>query len=220
MGVPFSARTPPWVERRRTCLPPSASGAHPIPAFWDQPKRFPEGSPTSISGVIGNEPAGPGAWVRTSKIAGFPESKRSLTFIWTSLQISLLSVHLKSLSHMPGQATESHPKPGTVAIYPGSFDPLTNGHMDVIARGSKLVHHLIVAVLTNTQKASLFNVSERLEIIKHATADLPNVEVGGFEGLLVDYAARQNATVVIRGIRAISDYENELQMALLNRRMR
>jgi len=121
---------------------------------------------------------------------------------------------------MPGQAPESHPKPGTVAIYPGSFDPLTNGHLDVIARGSKLVDRLIVAVLTNTQKAPLFNVSERLDIIREATRALPNVNVGGFEGLLVDYAAAQNASVIIRGIRAISDYENELQMALLNRRMR
>jgi len=127
---------------------------------------------------------------------------------------------LESLSHMPGQAAESHPKPGTVAIYPGSFDPLTNGHLDVIARASKLVARLIVAVLTNTQKAPLFNVPERLQIIREATAHLPNVEVEGFEGLLVDYAGQKNATVVIRGIRAISDYENELQMALLNRRMR
>jgi pantetheine-phosphate adenylyltransferase len=118
---------------------------------------------------------------------------------------------------MPGQAPESHPKPGSVAIYPGSFDPLTNGHLDVIARGSKLVNRLIVAVLANTQKTPLFNVSERLEIIREATSELPNVEVDGFEGLLVDYAAQKNATVVIR---AISDYENELQMALLNRRMR
>jgi pantetheine-phosphate adenylyltransferase len=122
---------------------------------------------------------------------------------------------------MPGQASESHSKPGTVAIYPGTFDPLTNGHLDVIARGSKLVNGLIVAVLTNTQKAApLFNVAERLEIIRDATANLPNIEVEGFEGLLVDYAAQKHATVIIRGIRAISDYENELQMALLNRRMR
>lgn len=122
---------------------------------------------------------------------------------------------------MPGQAFESHSEPGTIAIYPGSFDPLTNGHLDVIARGSKLVDLLIVAVLTNTQKATpLFTVPERLEIIMDATADLPNVEVDGFGGLLVDYAAQRNATVVLRGIRAISDYENELQMALLNRRMR
>jgi pantetheine-phosphate adenylyltransferase len=121
---------------------------------------------------------------------------------------------------MPGQAAESHSKPGTIAIYPGTFDPLTNGHLDVIARASKLAGRLIVAVLTNTQKAPLFNVSERLEIIGEATAHLSNVEVEGFEGLLVDYAGQRNATVVIRGIRAISDYENELQMALLNRRMR
>jgi pantetheine-phosphate adenylyltransferase len=143
-----------------------------------------------------------------------------LTFIWSSLQNQLASGTLESLSHMPGQAPESHPKPGTVAIYPGSFDPLTNGHLDVIARGSKLVNRLIVAVLTNTQKAPLFSVSERLDIIREATGGLPNVTVAGFEGLLVDYAAAQNATVIIRGIRAISDYENELQMALLNRRMR
>ena len=106
---------------------------------------------------------------------------------------------------MPGQVDEGHPKPGTVAIYPGSFDSLTNGHLDVIARASKLVRRLIVAVLTNTQKAPLFNVPERLQIIREATSDLPNVEVEGFEGLLVDYAGQKNATVVIRGIRAISD---------------
>jgi pantetheine-phosphate adenylyltransferase len=127
---------------------------------------------------------------------------------------------LESLSHMPGQAPESPSKPGTVAIYPGSFDPLTNGHLDVIARGSKLVDRLIVAVLTNTQKTPLFDIPERLGIISEATSNLGNVEVDGFTGLLVDYAAQKNATVVIRGIRAISDYENELQMALLNRRMR
>jgi pantetheine-phosphate adenylyltransferase len=121
---------------------------------------------------------------------------------------------------MPGQAPESPSKPGTVAIYPGSFDPLTNGHLDVIARGSKLVDRLIVAVLTNTQKTPLFDIPERLGIISEATSNLGNVEVDGFTGLLVDYAAQKNATVVIRGIRAISDYENELQMALLNRRMR
>src|SRR3954470_12490249 len=105
---------------------------------------------------------------------------------------------LESLSHMPGQAPESLSKPGTIAIYPGSFDPLTNGHLDVIARGSKLFSRLIVAVLTNTKKLTpLFEVPERLEIIKAAIAHLPNVEVDGFKGLLVDYAARQNATVVL-----------------------
>jgi pantetheine-phosphate adenylyltransferase len=127
---------------------------------------------------------------------------------------------LESLCHMPGPALESHPKPGNVAIYPGSFDPLTNGHLDVIARASKLVDRLIVAVLTNTQKSPLFNVAERLEIIREATAALSNVEVEGFGGLLVEYAAQKSATIIVRGIRAISDYENELQMALLNRRMR
>src|SRR3954470_16233326 len=104
---------------------------------------------------------------------------------------------LESLSHMPGQAPESPSKPGTVAIYPGSFDPLTNGHLDVIARGSKLVDRLIVAVLTNTQKTPLFNVAERLEIIREATAALSNVEVEGFGGLLVEYAAQKSATIIV-----------------------
>lgn len=122
---------------------------------------------------------------------------------------------------MPGHASESPSKPGTVGIYPGSFDPLTNGHLDVIARGSKLVDRLLVAVLSNTQKSSpLFSIPERLEMLSAATAELPNVEIDSFEGLLVDYSARRNANVVLRGIRAISDYESELQMALLNRRMR
>lgn len=123
---------------------------------------------------------------------------------------------------MPGQASESSSKTRfVVGVYPGSFDPLTNGHLDVIARGSKLVDRLIVAVLTNTQKGSpLFSIPERLEMLQEATAGLPNVEIDRFEGLLVEYSARRQANVVIRGIRAISDYESELQMALLNRRMR
>jgi len=107
-----------------------------------------------------------------------------------------------------------------IAIYPGSFDPPTNGHLDLIARGSRLVGQLIVAVLENAQKQPLFTVAERVEMLKEAAAPFPNVEVDSFAGLLVDYAAHRQAGVILRGIRAISDYEIELQMALLNRRMR
>jgi pantetheine-phosphate adenylyltransferase len=107
-----------------------------------------------------------------------------------------------------------------IAVYPGSFDPLTNGHLDLIARGARLADELIVAVLNNTSKQPLFTVEERLQMLHEATADLPNVTASTFDGLLVDYAARRGANVILRGIRAISDYEVELQMALLNRRMR
>ena len=108
----------------------------------------------------------------------------------------------------------------SIAVYPGSFDPLTNGHLDIIARGCRLFDQLIVAVLVNFQKQPLFEVPERLEMIRETTAHLSNVQVDSFEGLLVEYAAQQNAGVILRGVRAISDYEMELQMALLNRRMR
>ena len=107
-----------------------------------------------------------------------------------------------------------------IAIYPGSFDPLTNGHLDLIERGSRLVDSLIVAILQNTQKQPLFSVAQRTDMLHEAAAHLSNVEIDSFEGLLVDYAARRNANAILRGIRAISDYETELQMALLNRRMR
>jgi pantetheine-phosphate adenylyltransferase len=107
-----------------------------------------------------------------------------------------------------------------IAIYPGSFDPLTNGHLDLIARGSRLFDHLIVAILNNAQKQPLFNVDQRIQMIREATSALPNVEVDSFGGLLVDYAGSRGANAILRGIRAISDYETELQMALMNRRMR
>jgi pantetheine-phosphate adenylyltransferase len=107
-----------------------------------------------------------------------------------------------------------------VAIYPGSFDPITNGHLDLIQRGSALFDRLIVAILRNDEKRPLFSVEERIEMLQEVIGELPNVEVGSFDGLLVDYAAERGANMIIRGIRAISDYEYELQMALMNRRLR
>lgn len=106
-----------------------------------------------------------------------------------------------------------------VGIYPGSFDPPTNGHLDLLSRGAPLFERLVVAILRNTQKEPLFPVEERIQMIREAASHLQNVEVESFEGLLVDYAARRGANALLRGIRAVSDYEAELQMALLNRRM-
>lgn len=107
-----------------------------------------------------------------------------------------------------------------VAIYPGSFDPLTNGHLDLIVRGAKLVDRLIVAILRNSRKQPLFDVTERIAMLQEATTQLANVEIDSFSGLLMDYAAQREANVILRGIRAISDYEQELQMTLMNRRLR
>lgn len=106
-----------------------------------------------------------------------------------------------------------------VAIYPGSFDPITNGHLDLIRRGARLFDRLIVAVLRNQVKQPLFSTEERTEMLAEAVSGLPNVSVDSFDGLLVNYATSQNATVLLRGIRAVSDYEYELQMALMNRRL-
>ncbi|HVB35804.1 MAG TPA: pantetheine-phosphate adenylyltransferase [Candidatus Acidoferrales bacterium] len=107
-----------------------------------------------------------------------------------------------------------------LAIYPGSFDPVTNGHLDLIGRGAKIFDRLIVSVLQNLEKDNpLFAVSERLEMLREVTRPWPNVEVDVFEGLLMAYAREKNAQVVLRGIRAISDYEYELQMALMNRKL-
>jgi pantetheine-phosphate adenylyltransferase len=114
----------------------------------------------------------------------------------------------------------SNKSPHLVAIYPGSFDPLTNGHLDLISRGSRLFDRLIVAILKNTQKEPLFPVDERIRMVQETTSHFQNVEVDSFDGLLIDYAAARSANAILRGIRAISDYETELQMALLNRRMR
>ena len=106
-----------------------------------------------------------------------------------------------------------------IAIYPGSFDPLTNGHLDLIERGSKIFDELIVAILRNPEKEALFSLEERLEMIRAMTAQRENVRVDSFDGLMVDYALKVGATAVLRGIRAISDYEYELQMALMNRKL-
>src|ERR1035437_8352081 len=108
------------------------------------------------------------------------------------------------------------------AIYPGTFDPLTNGHLDLIARGSKIVNELVVAILRNSDKGvPLFTVAERLEMISEAIAGsgFDNVSVTTFDGLLVDFARAQGAKAVLRGIRAISDYEYEFQMAMMNRKL-
>ena len=106
-----------------------------------------------------------------------------------------------------------------IAIYPGSFDPLTNGHLDLIERGSKIFDRLVVAILQNAEKEPLFTLAERLEMLRTMTRHLPNVEIDTFDGLLVDYARKRGASAVLRGIRAISDYEYELQMALMNRKL-
>ena len=106
-----------------------------------------------------------------------------------------------------------------LAIYPGSFDPPTKGHLDLIARGSRIFDELVVAILRNPDKNPLFSVEERKEMIELLTSGYKNVRVDTFEGLTVDYATRLRATAVLRGIRAISDYEYELQMALMNRKL-
>ncbi len=105
------------------------------------------------------------------------------------------------------------------AIYPGSFDPLTNGHLDLIARGAKIFDHLVVAILENSEKSPLFPVAERVEMLQEAISAFGNVTVATFDGLLVEFARQQRAQAVLRGIRAISDYEYEMQMALMNRRL-
>ena len=107
----------------------------------------------------------------------------------------------------------------TIAVYPGSFDPLHNGHVDIIQRGSRMFDRIVVAILLNVEKAPLFTVAERVEIAREVFAGYPNVEVDTFDGLLVEYARRKRAGVIVRGLRAISDFEYEMQMALMNRHL-
>jgi pantetheine-phosphate adenylyltransferase len=106
-----------------------------------------------------------------------------------------------------------------LAIYPGSFDPVTNGHLDLIGRGAKIFDRLVVGVLRNLDKEPLFDAGERVEMLREVTRQWPNVEIDVFDGLLMDYARQNKAQVILRGIRAISDYEYELQMALMNRKL-
>jgi len=111
------------------------------------------------------------------------------------------------------------PPNGRLAIYPGSFDPLHNGHVDIILRGAHLFERILVAVLVNAEKNPLFSDLERVEMIREVFREYPNVEVDTFEGLLVAYARRRRASAIVRGIRAISDFEYEFQMALMNRHL-
>jgi pantetheine-phosphate adenylyltransferase len=106
-----------------------------------------------------------------------------------------------------------------IAVYPGSFDPPTNGHLDLIQRGSKIFEELVVAILRNSEKSPMFSVAERLEMLRTLTAGLKNVRIDTFNGLMVEYAKSIDAICILRGIRAISDYEYELQMALMNRKL-
>lgn len=105
------------------------------------------------------------------------------------------------------------------AIYPGSFDPFTNGHLDILLRGLKIFDNVIIAILNNPSKKSLFSIEERKELIYNSIDRRMNVEIDSFEGLLVDYAANKNVNVILRGMRAVSDFENEFQMAMINRRL-
>lgn len=106
-----------------------------------------------------------------------------------------------------------------LAICPGSFDPLTNGHLDIIRRGATIFDHVIVAVFNNSEKTSLFTVEERITLIEEAINDIPNVTVDASEGLLVDYAREKDAQVILRGLRAVSDFEYEMQITSMNRKL-
>ena len=108
----------------------------------------------------------------------------------------------------------------TLAVYPGSFDPLTNGHVDIITRGARLFDRIVVAILVNAEKSPLFSMAERIEIAREVFRDQPNVEVDTFNGLLVDYVEKRKAQVIVRGLRAVSDFEFEFQMALMNQRLK
>jgi pantetheine-phosphate adenylyltransferase len=105
------------------------------------------------------------------------------------------------------------------AIYPGSFDPVTNGHLDIITRGLKLFDKIIVTILTNPEKKTLFTVTERIDLLKNSLNNNRHIEIDSYGGLLVDYAAKRKAHAILRGMRAVSDFEYEFQMALMNRKL-
>ena len=107
----------------------------------------------------------------------------------------------------------------TLAVYPGSFDPLTNGHVDIIERGARLFDRIIVAIAINAEKSPMFTMTERVDIARAVFRNHPNVEVDTFDGLLVNYVERRKANVIVRGLRAVSDFEYEMQMALMNREL-
>ena len=133
--------------------------------------------------------------------------------------LTTLFFHHPGASAFSGTGGSATIRAMRVAVYPGSFDPLTNGHLDIIRRGARLFDRFLVAVLENEGKSPLFTVAERVELIRTCTHDIAGVEVHSFSGLLVDFMRRVDATVVVRGIRAVSDYEYELQMALMNREL-
>jgi pantetheine-phosphate adenylyltransferase len=110
-------------------------------------------------------------------------------------------------------------KKDVIAVYPGSFDPITNGHVDIIERGARLFDRIIIAILVNLEKKPLFTVAERVAIVRETFRDHANVEVDTFDGLLVEYVRRRGAHAIVRGLRAVSDFESEMQMALMNRRL-
>lgn len=106
-----------------------------------------------------------------------------------------------------------------VGIYPGSFDPVTNGHIDIIKRSAKLVDTLVVAILRNNKKNALFSLEERVELLENVCRDIDNVQIETFSGLLVDFAKQKDATLIVRGLRALTDFENEFQMAQMNKHL-
>ena len=151
--------------------------------------------------------------------------KRSLPLLgMTSLEQPASDCHLHSRPHrifiqLSAAAFLRGRLHKGIAMYPGSFDPPTNGHLDLIERGAKIFEELVVAILRNSEKSPMFAVSERLSMLRELTANLKNVRIDTFDGLMVEYAKSLNATCILRGIRAISDYEYELQMALMNRKL-
>ncbi len=120
---------------------------------------------------------------------------------------------------MTAHRQRSGPCPERVAVYPGSFDPITNGHVDIIERGARLFDRIIVAVLINSDKRPLFSIEERVETAREVFREDPTVEIDAFDGLLIDFARQKKASVIVRGLRAVSDFEYEFQMALMNRRL-